>query len=224
MAFQIKNLRDQEQLLIFQAEKSVRGKKITKKFIRDRLLTLRRKLRNQTAAQYSELSYKEPQKMVWWGQTVMPLTVRCIFWYHLEYQWGWYKFQPQSSDPAHAPLDKSGPVSVDVKAPEDANAVKLFQALPIEPTLCARQFLALLQVTLYSPQGLGMMGGGCKCRHCMLDHELPCLPAPFTVMQAVICGSNHWVLLVFLLSCFSSRELSVSPASPLMAWISLKHS
>lgn len=64
MAFQIKKLRDQERLLVFQAEKSVRGKKITKKVIRDRLLTLRSKLRNQTAAQYSELSYEKPQKMV----------------------------------------------------------------------------------------------------------------------------------------------------------------
>jgi len=53
-------------------------------------------------------------------------------------------------NPAHAPLDKLGPVAIDVQAPEDANAVKLFQALPVESMLCA-QFLAFPQVTSHSP-------------------------------------------------------------------------
>lgn len=65
---------------------------------------------------------------------------------HLDVRWnnqrGWHELQPQSSQAAHTPRDKSGLVSMDEKAPEDAQAARLFQALPAEPMLCTYNSLS----------------------------------------------------------------------------------
>lgn len=86
-------------------------------------------------------------------------------------QRGCHVSQPQSSNPAHAPLDKLGPVSADVKNPEDAKLVKLLQALLLEQLFCAGHFPVLLHIVLCLSQGLGFEGTLCwvtNCLTCML--------------------------------------------------------
>lgn len=75
--------------------------------------------------------------------------------------------QPQSSNPAHAPLDKLGPDSADAKDPEDAKLVKLLQALLLEPLFCAGHFPVLLHVALCLSQGLGFEGTLCWITNCL---------------------------------------------------------
>lgn len=142
MAFQIKTLRDQHWLLIFQDPKSVRENphQSHQKQITD---TGKKSFYNQPAAPSREWSCKKPLQVFDVDRDAPDSWVHLMLWGGISREAD-RSYSPRAGTQTQLhPLDKSGPVSTDEKAPEDAKAAKLLQTLPAEPM----QLLALLQVT-----------------------------------------------------------------------------